>query len=72
MKIHTSEQMWKKFENQTYKKRVGILLDALGYMEQYNARTQLQCIALAMGYKATYNDNNERGYIKLTKNDDIQ
>jgi hypothetical protein len=67
MKNLTSAQMYKKFENQTYKKRVSILLDALGYMEQYNGRTQLQCIALAMGYESDYDENNQRIYVETSR-----
>ena len=56
MKItHTNElifehEIMNQFDKLTYKKKTGVLFTAIDYMEQYNGRSKVTCIALAMGY----------------------
>lgn len=56
-KILTLTQiMENKFDKLSYKKKVDVLFSAIDYMQQYNARSVPQCIALAMGYNVFTND----------------
>lgn len=48
--VWTSQEIRTMFEKFSYIKQVGILMDALGYMQQYNGRSETDCIALAIGY----------------------
>lgn len=57
MKYLTSEEINKKFHSLTKNKRIGVLLDALDYMQSYNGRSKILCIALAMGYENYEGDN---------------
>lgn len=41
------EAIWKMFEKK--RDKVDILLNALDYMREYNGRSRVQCIGLAMG-----------------------
>ena len=45
----TTSEVWVKFHKYTDAQQVEILLEALDYMNQYNGRSKVQCIALAMG-----------------------
>lgn len=56
-KYLTSEEINKKFHSLTKNKRIGVLLEALDYMQSYNGRSKILCIALAMGYDNTEGDN---------------
>lgn len=49
-KAKTIEQVIKKFEKLSYKNKCEILLNALGFMQQYNGRSENECIAMAMNY----------------------
>lgn len=56
-KYFTSEEINKKFHSLTKNERIRVLLDALDYMQSYNGRRNILCIALAMGYDNTEGDN---------------
>jgi hypothetical protein len=57
IKYFTSEEINKKFHSLTKNKRIGVLLDALDYMQSYKGRSKILCIALAMGYENYEGDN---------------
>jgi hypothetical protein len=61
-KYYTSEYIQNQFDKLTKDKKIDVLLSALGYMQQYNGRSELRCIALAMGYR-----NEEGGINTYTK-----
>jgi hypothetical protein len=48
-KMWSDSELWDIFYKK--KKKAEILMDALDYMQQYNGRSKIQCIALAMGYE---------------------
>jgi hypothetical protein len=56
-KYFTSEEINKKFHSLTKDKRIGVLLEAIDYMQSYNGRSKILCIALAMGYDNYQGDN---------------
>lgn len=62
-KYLTSEEINKKFQSLTKNKRIGVLLEALDYMQSYNGRSKILCIALAMGYDNSQGDN--KSFFKL-------
>ena len=43
----TPDQIWAMFQKK--RNKVEILMEALDYMQQWNGRTKIQCIGLAMG-----------------------
>jgi hypothetical protein len=49
-KYYTSEQISNEFEKLTKDKKIGVLYDAIDYMQSYNGRSRFLCIAMAMGY----------------------
>lgn len=49
-KYFTSSEINEKFHSLTKNKRIEVLLEALDYMQSYNGRSKILCIALAMGY----------------------
>lgn len=52
-KYFTSAEINVEFNNKTPEQRESILYQALDYMQAYNGRTKLKCIAMAMGYDNT-------------------
>jgi hypothetical protein len=62
MKKLTKAQINDIFINMPLKEKYSVLWDALDYMEQYNGRSKMDCIILAMGYKS----DNSGGYFKET------
>lgn len=56
-KYYTSEEISRKYEALSLKKKAEVLYEALDYMQSYNGRTRFQCIALAMGYDNYEGDN---------------
>lgn len=64
MKKLSYTEMQEKFAKLSWKNQVLILHGALDYMQQYNGRTRLECIALAMGYVMDYDENNQHIFIK--------
>ncbi len=46
MKPLTDSEVWDRFEKK--RNKVDILFEALDFMQQYNGRSKVQCIALAM------------------------
>ena len=58
----TKEEIQNEFNNSSDK--VGILYNALDIMQQYNGRSKLDCIAIAMGYEVDYDNENIKMYIK--------
>jgi hypothetical protein len=56
-KYYTSEQILDKFYKLSSDEQAEIFWDALNNMQQYNGRTKVLCIALAMGYDNTEGDN---------------
>lgn len=53
----TTDQVTSKFDKLSNAKKVEVLFDAIGYMQQYNGRTISTCICLAMGYEEDYDKN---------------
>ena len=51
MKTKSSSEILDEYIKLSNAKKVGILYTALEYMQQYNGRTTLLCIAMAMGYE---------------------
>jgi len=49
-KFYTSTQISAKWEKTTLRNKIGILMEALDYMQQFNGRSKFHCIAMAMGY----------------------
>jgi hypothetical protein len=47
-KLIKDEQIMARFNSK--RNKVEILWEALDYMQQYNGRTKVQCIGLALGY----------------------
>jgi len=56
MKYYTSQEIWGIFNKLSSKDKITILFDALDSMESYNGRSQVYCIALAMGYENSEGD----------------
>ncbi len=52
----TQQEIIDKFNKLSNPKKVEVLFDALGYMQQYNGRSIRTCICLAMGFD---DDGNE-------------
>ena len=44
--------------------KVDILIDALDEMQAYNGRSKTDCIALAMGFEYTSDENGNHCYLK--------
>ena len=53
VKHYTSDQIQKAFDKLNRLQKMETLFEALDYMSQYNGRTKITCIALAMGYDNT-------------------
>ena len=51
--IITNDDILSKFNNLTKTQAISVLYDALDFMSEYNGRTKLFYIGLAMGYKNT-------------------
>ena len=49
MKKYTRNQLLLKYNKLSATKQVPILWEALSYMQQYNGRSRMDCIAFAMG-----------------------
>ena len=52
----TFNELLEKYDKSSNFKKVGILYEALDYMQQYNGRPKNDCIILAMGYENTGDD----------------
>ena len=50
MKYYTRKQIVSEFLKLNKDAKIMYLIDALDYMQAYNGRSQIMCIALAMGY----------------------
>jgi len=52
----TEQKIWEMFNKK--RNKVNILLEALDFMQQYNGRSPMQCIGLAMGLsqEVAYNE----------------
>lgn len=50
-KHYTHDQIAKEFSKLTQVKQIETLYEALDYMQQYNGRTKMLCIAMALGYE---------------------
>lgn len=64
MKYYNSTEIEQKFNKLKSTEQVQILLGALDYMQQYNGRSIIQCIGLAMNYEDKEGDG--KHYIKKT------
>ena len=49
-KYYSSDHILGEFEKFSKVKMIDVLYDALDYMQEYNGRTKLLCIAMAMSY----------------------
>lgn len=49
--MKTKNDIIEEFEKFSYKKQVNVLYSALDYMNQYNGRSNTDCIVLAMNYE---------------------
>jgi hypothetical protein len=64
---YTESQIIDEFNELNCEGKINILYDAIDYMQSYNGRSKINCIAMAMGY-----DNYEGGkdtYYKQSKED---
>ena len=50
-KTFTQQELMNLFNSQPASTKVGILLSALDYMQQYNGRSKADCIIYAMDYR---------------------
>ena len=57
MKTITRDEVLEIFTKKTNPKKVEILYDALDHMQRYNWNSKLNCIALAMGYERSTEDD---------------
>jgi hypothetical protein len=62
--VFTPREIQIKFNKK--RNKVDILMEALDYMQQYNGRSKLQCIALAMNYELTQDDEGNEVYKEWT------
>jgi hypothetical protein len=53
---YTESQIIDEFNELNCEGKINILYDAIDYMQRYNGRSKIICIAMAMGY-----DNHEGG-----------
>ena len=59
---YSTDQIHKEFINLPDHRKIEVLYEALGFMQQYNGRSRWTCITLAMGYE---NPEGESGtYVK--------
>jgi hypothetical protein len=65
VKHYTSDQISKAFSKLNRLQKIETLFEALDYMSQYNGRSRIKCIALAMGYENTEGDDNT--YFKVSE-----
>jgi hypothetical protein len=63
MKYYTPQWIEKEFSKMNRIKKIEILLDALDCMQQYNGRSKMDCVILAMGYDYI-EDANGKQYFK--------
>jgi hypothetical protein len=61
-KTYTSDDIRSQYNKLSAPKQVQILYSALDYMQSYNGRSKILCIALAMGYENTEGGDNT--YVK--------
>ena len=64
LKFYTSTEVLKEFSKLNRVKKNETLLEALDYMSQYNGRSKITCIALAMGYENS--EGSDDTYQKVT------
>jgi len=55
-KTYTSQDFVDKYNALKCKEKTKVLYDALDYMQEYNGRSKLDCVILAMGYKVHNED----------------
>lgn len=60
VKQYSKDQIWRKYCLLSYKKKTQVLNAALDFMQQYNGRSKMECIALGMGYEPTDDDMYEK------------
>lgn len=58
MKYYTNIEIEREFNKLTRIRKLEILWQALDYMQQYNGRSKMLCIALAMGYNNIEGESN--------------
>lgn len=56
-KQYTKAEVVKEYSKLTKDERIEVLKGALDYMQQYNGRSKFLCIAMAMGFTDTDDDN---------------
>lgn len=61
MKNYNGDQVLEKFNSLTKDEKINVLDSAIDYMQSYNGRSKLTCIALAMGF-----ENTEGGWTTFT------
>ena len=50
-KYYTADQIREKFEKMPKDLKIKVLYEAIDIMQQYNGRSRVLCIAMAMGYE---------------------
>jgi len=60
---YTSDDIRRQYEKLSSRKKVEILYEAIDYMQSYNGRSKILCIALAMGYENT--EGSSTTYVKI-------
>lgn len=66
-KYYTAQEVSDKFQKLTKDEKINVLYEAIDYMQSYNGRSKMTCIALAMGYDDRIGDN--KSYFKKHDND---
>lgn len=63
-RYYTSEELGAEFDKMSKDEKIKVLYEAIGIMQQYNGRSRVLCIAMAMGYSnhEGENDTYERVY----------
>jgi len=64
-KMYTSAEISKAFSKLTKIQKIETLFEAIDYMQQYNGRTRIKCIALAMGFENTSGEDDT--YYKVSE-----
>ena len=57
--FYTNKQITEEFENLTSAEQIVILLKALDIMHEFNSRSQIVCIGMALGYSNYYGADNK-------------
>jgi len=57
IKYFDSSHIFKEYNKLSSSHKINILWEALDYMQQYNGRSKILCLAMALGYNNTEGEN---------------